>query len=55
MNFIKFEAQADAPKEIESHLRIMENVLRYLIVRDDEREVAIPEDKKEESEESTEE
>lgn len=53
--FIKFEADANAPKEIESHLRIMENVLRYLIVRDDEVEVKVPEDKKEESEVSTEE
>ena len=30
--FITFTAEADAPAEIESRLRIMEDVLRYLIV-----------------------
>ena len=34
--FIPFEADPSAPAEIERHLRIMENVLRYLIVRQDE-------------------
>ena len=34
--FITFEAEAGAPAEIESNLRIMENVLRFLIVRVDE-------------------
>lgn len=33
--FIQFEAEADAPAEIERHVRIMENVLRYLCVRQD--------------------
>ena len=33
--FIQFEADADAPAEIERHVRIMENVLRYLCVRQD--------------------
>ncbi|MCR5514828.1 MAG: 30S ribosomal protein S6 [Lachnospira sp.] len=34
--FITFEAEASAPAEIESNLRIMENLLRFLIVRVDE-------------------
>ncbi|MCR5004701.1 MAG: 30S ribosomal protein S6 [Clostridiales bacterium] len=33
--FIPFEAEPTAPAEIERHCRIMENVLRYLIVRTD--------------------
>lgn len=33
--FIQFEADTDAPAEIERHVRIMENVLRYLCVRQD--------------------
>mgnify|MGYP003467506219 FL=1 len=31
--FIHFEAEATAPAEIESRLRIMDNVLRFLCVR----------------------
>lgn len=31
--FIQFEAEADAPAELESRLRIMDNVLRYLVVK----------------------
>ena len=31
--FIQFEADATAPEEIERHVRIMENVIRYLCVR----------------------
>jgi len=34
--FITFSSSGDAPKEIESRLRLMENVLRFLIVRKDE-------------------
>ena len=34
-SFTTFEAPATAPAEIESRIRIMENVLRYLIVRKD--------------------
>lgn len=34
--FIKFEADATAPAEIESRVRIMDNVLRFLCVRLDE-------------------
>ena len=31
--YIQFEADATAPAEIERHVRIMENVIRYLCVR----------------------
>ena len=31
--FSQFEADATAPAEIERHVRIMENVIRYLCVR----------------------
>lgn len=31
--FIQFDAVADAPAELEQRLRIMENVLRYLCVK----------------------
>lgn len=34
-SFISFEAEGSAPAEIESRIRIMENVLRYLIIRKD--------------------
>ncbi len=34
-SFISFEAPATAPAEIESRVRIMENVLRYLVIRKD--------------------
>lgn len=34
-SFITFDAAATAPTEIESRVRIMENVLRYLIIRKD--------------------
>lgn len=34
--FIPFDAEPTAPAEIEGHMRIMENVLRYLIMRADE-------------------
>ena len=34
-SFITFDAEATAPAEIESRVRIMENVLRYLIIRKD--------------------
>ncbi|MBR2527705.1 MAG: 30S ribosomal protein S6 [Blautia sp.] len=33
--FIQFEADPSVPGELESHMRIMDNVLRYLIVRKD--------------------
>ena len=33
--FIHFEAETTAPAEIEARLRIMENVIRYLCVRQD--------------------
>ncbi len=34
--FVQFDAPADAPAQIESNVRIMDNVLRFLIVRKDE-------------------
>ena len=34
--FIKFDADSTVPIEIESRVRIMDNVIRYLIVRQDE-------------------
>lgn len=34
-SFTTFEAPASAPAEIESRLRIMESILRYLIIRKD--------------------
>ena len=34
--FIHFDAEADAPAQIEDHVRIMDNVLRFLVVRQDE-------------------
>ena len=34
--FIRFEAETTAPAEIESRIRIMDNVIRYLCVRADE-------------------
>ena len=34
--FIHFDAEASAPSEIEERVRIMDNVLRFLVVRQDE-------------------
>ena len=34
--FIQFEAEATAPVEIENRVRIMDNVVRFLIVKQDE-------------------
>ncbi len=34
--FIQFDAESTAPADIESRVRIMENVLRFLCVRQDE-------------------
>ena len=34
--FIRFDAEASAPGEIENRVRIMNNVLRFLVVRLDE-------------------
>jgi small subunit ribosomal protein S6 len=35
-NFITFSAETSAPAEIESRMRIKENVLRYLIIAEEE-------------------
>ncbi len=46
-NFVKFEAEPTAPAEIEKRMRIMDDVLRYLIVSDDDEiKVAAPKDDK---------
>ena len=42
--FIQFDAEPTAPAEIESHVRIMDHVLRFLIVRQDEDEAAAAEE-----------
>lgn len=34
--FIQFDAEASVPYEVENSIRIMENVVRYLCVRQDE-------------------
>ncbi len=34
--FIQFDAEADCPAEVEKRVRIMDNVLRFLCVRQDE-------------------
>lgn len=34
--FIQFDAESTTPAEVESHVRIMENVIRYLCVKQDE-------------------
>ena len=31
--FIQFDAETSAPAEIESRVRIMDNVMRYLVVK----------------------
>lgn len=33
--FIQFEAESSAPAEIESRIRIMDNALRYLVVKNE--------------------
>ena len=34
--FIRFDAETTAPAEIESRVRIMDNVIRFLVVKQDE-------------------
>lgn len=38
--FIQFDAEATVPIEIENRVRIMDNVIRYLVVRADEAVIA---------------
>ena len=40
--FITFQSESNAPSEIENRLRLMENVLRFLIIRKDENESVKP-------------
>ena len=35
--FIQFDAESTVPAEIESRVRIMDNVIRYLCIRQDEK------------------
>lgn len=49
--FITYKAEGSTPAEVESRLRLMENVLRFLTVRKDEKEPA-PAKVKEVAEES---
>ncbi len=46
--FIHFEAEPEVPGVIERDLRIMDNVLRYLVVRQDD-DFVMPEQKSEEA------
>lgn len=50
--FIRFEAESTAPAEIESRMRIMDNVIRYLCVRQDEQAVPVENGSNEEPVES---
>lgn len=34
--FIQFDAEADVPAQVEQHVRIMDNLLRFLCVKKDE-------------------
>ena len=38
--FIQFEADATCPAEVERHVRIMDNVMRYLVVKKEARRSA---------------
>lgn len=40
--FIHFEADGAAPAQIESHVRILDNMLRFLIVRKDGEDIITP-------------
>ncbi|MBQ6470085.1 MAG: 30S ribosomal protein S6 [Lachnospiraceae bacterium] len=54
--FIKFEGQPNTPNDLEQNMRIMDNVLRYLIVRlDDEAEIGEPNETDVKTEEAAEE
>ena len=53
--FVEFEAEPTAPAEIERHVRIMDSVLRYLIVRRDENGAEALDDQPAPADETTEE
>ena len=40
--FITYSSKSDTPKEVESRIRLMENVLRFLTIRKDEPERVLP-------------
>ena len=54
--FIQFEAEGSTPNDLEQNMRIMDNVLRYLVVRKDENDTfsVAPEKQEEEAEETAE-
>ncbi len=33
---VKFESDSNCPNEVESHVRLMENVIRYLVVKQED-------------------
>ena len=39
--FITFEAEAECPAQVESHVRVMEPVIRFLIVKPEETETPV--------------
>ena len=50
--FVQFEAEGETPNELEGRMRIMDNVLRYLVVRKGENDVfSVAPEKAEEAEE----
>lgn len=53
--FVQFEADATAPAEIEARMRIMENVLRYLVLCKDENDTFKVSPEKPQAEEEAEE
>lgn len=48
--FITFTSEGPAPKEIESRLRLMESVLRFMIVRKDEVQAPVAKETEKETE-----
>ena len=51
--FIQFEAESECPNELEARMRIMDNVLRYLVVRKGENDTfSVAPEKTEETEEA---
>lgn len=51
--FIKFQAEPEAPAEIEQRIRIMDNIHRYLIVSDEKELVVKHDERKAENEAET--
>ncbi|MBR5377022.1 MAG: 30S ribosomal protein S6 [Lachnospiraceae bacterium] len=51
--FIKFQAESEAPAEIEQRIRIMDNIHRYLIVSDEKELVVKHDERRSENEAET--